>query len=93
VRPDGQEGDTREPPAFDVADEKAARVEPPAPELSAAEPPAAEAAGGAGGAPFAGVAPAPAAEGAGLTERPEVLVGAAFGGGLLLAILLRRLGS
>jgi len=27
-----------------------------------------------------------------LAERPEILVGAAFGGGLLLALILRRLG-
>jgi len=28
-----------------------------------------------------------------LTERPEILVGAALGGGLLLALILRRLGN
>lgn len=46
---------------------------------------------GGGGAPIAGVEPAPTAQS--LTDRPEVLVGAAFAGGVLLAIIFRRLGS
>jgi hypothetical protein len=36
---------------------------------------------------------ADASLGAGVPERPEVLVGAAFAGGFLLALVLRRLGS
>jgi hypothetical protein len=46
---------------------------------------------GGGGAPIAGVEPAPTSQS--LTDRPEVLVGAAFAGGVLLAIIFRRLGS
>ena len=46
---------------------------------------------GGGGAPIAGVEPAPTSQS--LTGRPEVLVGAAFAGGVLLAIIFRRLGS
>jgi hypothetical protein len=67
-------------------------VEPspqPAFEPPVAEPPAPDAA-----APFVAAADpsAPAGPG-GVLERPEVLVGAALAGGILIAIILRRLGS
>lgn len=55
------------------------------------EPASSGLAGGGGGAPIAGVDPAPADQS--LTDRPEVLVGAAFAGGLLLAIIFRRIAS
>jgi len=50
---------------------------------SAAEPPAGDGA--------ASIRPIPGLELA--RERPEVLVGAAFAGGLIAALLLRRLGN
>lgn len=44
------------------------------------------------GAPIAAVAPAPSASGgAAADERPELVVGAAFAGGLVLALFLKRL--
>jgi hypothetical protein len=41
---------------------------------------------------FAGTAPAPDSEGSPSSERPEVLVGAAFAGGVVAAMILKRLG-
>jgi hypothetical protein len=70
----------------------------PAPVDSAAAyapPPPTPATGGA--APYAPAGPAASGPGwpdpgIDLAERPEILVGAAFGGGLLLAMILRKLG-
>jgi hypothetical protein len=79
-------GDPADGPA--LADPVSATAPPGVATVTAAPGPA----GGGGGAPIAGIEPAPSSSQS-LTDRPEVLVGAAFAGGVLLAIIFRRLGS
>ena len=78
-----------------MADESDAPAggEPPPPEdpvtaIHAFEPPVA-----AGPPSFSASAPSFTPPAAGVPERPEVAIGAAFAGGFVVAMLLKRLGS
>ena len=89
------EGDAIELPSEPAADGPQSPVAASAPPVYESEPYAARAYASRTDASASGpVASGPGWPGPGidLAERPEYLVGAAFGGGLLLALILRKLG-
>jgi hypothetical protein len=89
-----------DPPAAEPATDKSPAVDPPADKAPAANTPADtapavdEPAGSSNGSPSFQESPFPPPFGPEPSDgpRPEVLIGAAFAGGLLLALIFRRLG-
>jgi len=84
------EGDAVELPSEPAADGPQAPVAASAPPVYEPEPYAARAYASASAPAASG--PSWPGPGIDIAERPEYLVGAAFGGGLLLALILRKLG-
>jgi len=84
------EGDAVELPSEPAADGAQPPVAASAPPVYESEPYEARAYASSAGPAASG--PSWPGPGIDLAERPEYLVGAAFGGGLLLALILRKLG-